>query len=47
MSKLTSGRGNLVSQVEALKKLGARASKQITIDHDTNKDEILEVTNNK
>ncbi len=34
MGKLVDGRGNLVSQVEALKKLGARASKQIELEHD-------------
>lgn len=39
MGKLTEGRGNLVSQVETLKKLGARASKQIEVAHD--EDDLL------
>ena len=38
LSKLTSGRGNLVSQVEKLKALGARTSKKLEIDHDTSFD---------
>lgn len=38
VGKLTSGRGNLVGQAETLKKLGARATKQIEIDHDSEDD---------
>ncbi len=38
LSKLTSGRGNLVSQVEKLKALGARTSKKLDIDDDDNLD---------
>jgi DNA recombination protein RmuC len=38
VGKLTSGRGNLVWQAEDLKKLGARATKQIEIDHDAEDD---------
>ncbi len=34
MAKLTFGRGNLTSQVEMLKKLGARTDKQIALEHD-------------
>ncbi|MCF6194354.1 MAG: DNA recombination protein RmuC [Kangiellaceae bacterium] len=34
LNKLTSGRGNLVSQVEKLKTLGARTSKKIEIEYD-------------
>jgi len=41
IGKLTSGRGNLVWQAEDLKKLGARASKQIKIDHDGEDDAPL------
>jgi len=40
VGKLTSGRGNLVWQAEDLKKLGARATKQIDIDHD-GEDDLL------
>mgnify|MGYP001055601169 CR=1 FL=1 len=40
VGKLTSGRGNLVWQAEDLKKLGARATKQIKIDHD-GEDDLL------
>jgi len=38
VGKLTTGRGNLVGQAETLKKLGARATKQIEIDHDAEDD---------
>lgn len=38
VSKLTTGRGNLVGQAEKLKKLGARATKQIDIDHESEDD---------
>lgn len=38
IGKLTSGRGNLVGQAEALKNLGARATKQIEIEHDSEDD---------
>lgn len=41
MGKLTEGRGNLVAQVETLKKLGARAAKQIELDHDHDDDDAL------
>lgn len=34
MGKLTHGSGNLVGQVETLKVLGAKAAKQIALDHD-------------
>ncbi len=34
MGKLAQGRGNLVSQVETLKKLGAKTAKQISLEHD-------------
>ena len=34
MGKLTHGSGNLVGQVETLKGLGAKAAKQIALEHD-------------
>lgn len=34
MGKLTAGRGNLIGQAQTLKKLGARAAKEIEIEHD-------------
>ena len=40
VGKLTTGRGNLVGQAEKLIKLGARATKQIDIDHD-GEDDLL------
>lgn len=34
MDRLTRGSGNVIRQVEMLRGLGARASKQISLDHD-------------
>ena len=42
LNKLTSGRGNLVSQVEKLKILGARTSKSIEIEHDYDESHALD-----
>jgi DNA recombination protein RmuC len=38
IARLSTGRGNLVGQAQTLKKLGARATKQIDIDHDGDDD---------
>ncbi len=40
MGKLTQGRGNLVSQAQTLKTLGARAAKQLAVDYEENTAEI-------
>jgi len=41
MGKLTTGSGNLVNQAEKLKKLGARATKQLDLDHDSDDEDLL------
>ncbi len=46
MGKLATGRGNLVGQVETLKKLGAKTAKQISLDHDA-EDAISAVEDDK
>ena len=41
MDRLTRGSGNVIRQVEMLRGLGARTSKQIALDHDRGDDEAL------
>lgn len=41
MDRLTRGSGNVIRQVEILRGLGARTSKQIALDHDRGDDEFL------
>ncbi|MBM3604632.1 MAG: DNA recombination protein RmuC [Alphaproteobacteria bacterium] len=40
MDRLTRGSGNVIRQVEMLRTLGARASKQIELDHDRGDDDV-------
>ena len=44
-NQLSKGRGNVISQVQSLKTLGAKTTKQITTDHDD--EEVTQLEDSK